>query len=212
MSLFPKISIAIPFWVWIILILLLVVFLAYCIYTPPDPQPSFKNIIQHLLGVWARDAQNLFKHPSSSSSPRSSNPNPTTSSSPHQQDHPPQRSSGFESRGESICRRYMEDRFGEPFPKARPPCLRNPVTGENLELDIYNESLGLAVEYNGKQHYHFNSHFHRGSNDRFQNQQYRDLIKKQLCEENGIFLITVPYSLKEEEIPDYLEQKLEAYC
>jgi hypothetical protein len=105
----------------------------------------------------------------------------------------------------------MEDRFGEPFPKARPSCLRNPVTGENLELDIYNETLGLAVEYNGKQHYHFNSHFHRGSNDRFQNQQYRDLIKKQLCEENGIFLITVPYSLKEDEIPDYLDQKLESY-
>ena len=209
MSLLPKISISIPSWVWILLVLFVVAFLAYCIYTPPDPQPSFKNIIQHLLGVWARDAQNLFKHPSSSSSPRTSNP-PFTGSSLQQQDHQ-QRSGGFESRGESICRRHMEDRFGEPFPKARPSCLRNPVTGENLELDIYNETLGLAVEYNGKQHYHFNSHFHRGSNDRFQNQQYRDLIKKQLCEENGIFLITVPYSLKDDEIPGYLDQKLDEF-
>lgn len=113
------------------------------------------------------------------------------------------------SRGEEACRVHMERRFGVPFAKARPSFMRNPVTGENLELDVYNDDLRLAVEYNGRQHYQFNSHFHNGSNDRFQNQQYRDLIKKQLCEENGVRLIIVPYSVPPDHIGQYIDDQLD---
>jgi hypothetical protein len=94
--------------------------------------------------------------------------------------------------------------FQKPFGKCRPDFLKNPVTGENLELDLYNEELNLGIEYNGVQHYKFNSFMHKDSNDRFQNQQYRDLIKKDLCEKKGIKLITVPYTIPEHRIASFL--------
>ena len=43
-----------------------------------------------------------------------------------------------ESKGEIECRRYLETIFQVPFPKARPDFLKNPVTGNNLELDCFN--------------------------------------------------------------------------
>jgi len=55
------------------------------------------------------------------------------------------------SKGETECRRVIESIFNKPFNKARPDFLRNMVTGGeyNLELDCYNNSLKIAVEYNG---------------------------------------------------------------
>ena len=103
----------------------------------------------------------------------------------------------------------MENRFGVPFTKTRPDFLRNPVTGENLEIDVYNDDLRIGVEFNGKQHYQFSSHFHRQSNDRFQNQQYRDLIKQQLCDKEGIRLIIVPYWVPEADIPSFIDDQLD---
>jgi len=186
----PYITVHIPWWIWISLILFTLSIGAWAVLTEPDPEPSFKNHIRHLITIWARHSQN----PQRSRSPPPSNP--------------PRSSPGFESRGEQICRAHMESRFGVPFKKARPDFLKNPVTGENLELDVFNEDLCIGVEYNGKQHYHFNSHFHQSSTDRFQNQQYRDLIKKQLCQENGVTLIIVPYWIPDDEIPEFINQQL----
>lgn len=122
------------------------------------------------------------------------------------------RGSGHDSRGEVRCREYLENRFGVPFNKARPDFLRNQVTSSNtkdnnLELDCFNQSLRLAVEYNGEQHYKFIPYFHR-SRETFHNQKYRDEIKKYKCKENGIVLIEVPYNVKD--IESYLESQLRA--
>jgi len=114
---------------------------------------------------------------------------------------------GRKSRGETQCKSFCEFYFQKPFGTSRPDFLKNPVTQENLELDVYNEELALAIEYNGEQHYHFNSFMHRDSRDRFQNQQYRDLIKKDLCAKKGICLIVVPYTVREEDIPAYLYEQ-----
>jgi hypothetical protein len=113
-------------------------------------------------------------------------------------------SSGGSSRGEMSCREFVEFYFQKPFIKVRPDFLKNPVTGENLELDIFNEELMLAIEYNGAQHYQYNSFMHKNSRDRFQNQQYRDLIKKDLCQKQGITLIIVPYTISEDDISSFL--------
>jgi hypothetical protein len=117
-----------------------------------------------------------------------------------------------DSRGETECRRVLENFFNKPFPKERPNFLRNPITSSfteanNLELDCYNEELGLAVEYNGIQHYKFTAHFHK-SKDAFHNQKYRDYVKRDLCQKNGVILIEVPYNVNVENIEKFLTDKL----
>lgn len=121
---------------------------------------------------------------------------------------PRQRQSSFaaggSSRGEQMCKSFVEFYFQRSFTKTRPDFLKNPVTGDNLELDIYNPELKLAIEYNGAQHYHYNSFMHKNSRDKFQNQQYRDLIKKDLCGKEGITLVVVPYTIPHDKIGSFL--------
>lgn len=117
-------------------------------------------------------------------------------------------SSCFMSKGEKICKEFLEFTFNKKFEKVRPDFLRNPVTGYSLELDLYNPELKLAVEYNGKQHYHYNSMMHQSSRDRFQNQQYKDIMKKDMCKKNDITLIVVPYTVSEDKIPEFLYEQL----
>ena len=97
-----------------------------------------------------------------------------------------------DSKGEIQARKCAEIIFSKPFIKIRPTMLKNKVTGYNLELDIYNEELGLAIEYNGKQHYKYTPFFHKNY-EHFLNQKYRDEIKRMLCQQNGIKLIEVHY-------------------
>ena len=114
-----------------------------------------------------------------------------------------------ESKGEVECRRVLNKIFNKPFNKSRPNFLNNPVTGGNfnLELDCYNEELYLAVEYDGIQHYKFNKFFHKNY-EHFLNQKYRDDMKRRICKENRITLITVPYTVKNENIESYLKKEL----
>lgn len=111
-----------------------------------------------------------------------------------------------ESKGELECRTVAERLMGKPFPKARPSFLQNYITsGHNLELDCYNAELGIGIEYNGQQHYHYTPYFHR-SKDAFDNIRYRDDLKQRLCDRAGVRLIVVPYTVKD--IESYLSQRL----
>jgi|TARA_Y100000816_G_scaffold214586_1_gene159837 hypothetical protein len=121
---------------------------------------------------------------------------------------PVRRETSFSSKGETKCREIMERLTGERFDNVRPFWLVNPVTGQKLELDCYSEKLKLAVEYNGKQHYEYNRYMHQNSKDKFYNQQYRDLIKKDLCEKHKVKLIVVPYDIPNEQIESFLVRKL----
>lgn len=139
--------------------------------------------------------------------------NPHTQSRQHQTFRRPASPSrthrqGNMSKGESKCKEFIEFFFQQPFEKCRPQFLQNPVTKENLELDLYNTDLKLAIEYNGSQHYHYNSFMHGNSKDRFYNQQYRDLIKHDLCKKNGIQLIVVPYTVPESGIAGFIFEEL----
>jgi len=111
------------------------------------------------------------------------------------------------SKGENECRRVMETIFRKPFPSMRPNFLKNNITGKNLEIDCCNLELKLGVEYNGKQHYEFIPAIHR-TRETFQNQQYRDKMKQQLCKRNGFTLITVPYTVPTQEIENYIRDQL----
>lgn len=112
------------------------------------------------------------------------------------------------SKGQLIVHEYLEDRFKDKkFIECRPYFMKNPKTGHNLELDCFNDELNLAVEYNGEQHYNFCEKFHKTRED-FEYQVMKDMIKAKLAEKNGINLIVVPYTIKHENIPKYLEEKL----
>lgn len=110
----------------------------------------------------------------------------------------------FESKGEVECRRAIEAITGKPFPKARPPFLRNSVSGSTLELDCYCDELKLAVEYNGEQHYKYIPYFHQNK-EAFYNLKYRDEMKQRLCHENGVQLIIVPYTIPLHKIKEFIE-------
>lgn len=122
---------------------------------------------------------------------------------------PTRRGPPKESKGEAECRRVLQKYLHKPFSNCRPDFLRNPVTGGrfNLELDCYDESLKLAVEYNGAQHYKYIPYFHKNK-EAFLNQKYRDQLKRYLCRENRINLIEVPNTVPVEKIESYLVEKL----
>ena len=89
-------------------------------------------------------------------------------------------------KNEQRCRKIMEDFFGVPFDKSRPPWLKG------LELDGYNEEFGIAFEYDGAQHYKYVQYWHKTPKGFFI-QRKRDLEKFFLCKINGVKLIKIPY-------------------
>lgn len=117
--------------------------------------------------------------------------------------------SGFVSIGEKECRRVLKKYFKLPFKTCRPHFLINPLTGANLELDCYEGSLKLAVEYQGRQHYYYTPQFHP-TEEHFFKQQERDRLKAALCSRLGIYLIRVPYSIHKAGIEKYILSNLPA--
>tara|TARA_R110000824_G_scaffold128568_4_gene289528 strand:- start:39336 stop:39752 length:417 start_codon:yes stop_codon:yes gene_type:complete len=74
-----------------------------------------------------------------------------------------------------------------------------PITrNENLFLDFYINTLKVAIEVHGKQHYKFNTLFHTSAQD-FANQRKRDRRKRDWCEYNNITYVELPYNEDEEQ-------------
>ena len=111
------------------------------------------------------------------------------------------------SKGQAMCKKIMEDLYQVPFSSARPAWLKNPETGGVLEIDCYNDELGIGIEYNGIQHYIYPNIYHK-SLDEFTKQVRRDQYKIKKCEENGVYLITVPYNIPLHKIQDYILDRL----
>ncbi len=113
------------------------------------------------------------------------------------------------SKGEAICKQVIEDIYGAPFFCVRPDFLKNPETGRNLELDLYNDFYKIAVERNGEQHSVYPNRFHK-TEEEFIKQVRRDEFKVDMCDKHGIYLITVPHTVKNDynEIRKYIEYYL----
>lgn len=113
------------------------------------------------------------------------------------------------SKGEALCKQVIEEIYNAPFYCVRPDFLKNPETGRNLELDLYNDFYKIAVEYDGLQHSIFPNSFHK-TREEFINQVRRDEFKIDMCDKHGIYLIRVPYNVKLEysEIKKYIEYYL----
>jgi hypothetical protein len=109
------------------------------------------------------------------------------------------------SKGEQYTKQALETIFNKPFVKSRPDWAKNPVTGENLECDCWNADLKICCEYNGRQHYEHIGFFHK-TREAFHNQQYRDILKKDMAKKNGITFIEIPYTVKNDDIENYIRQ------
>jgi hypothetical protein len=114
---------------------------------------------------------------------------------------------------EDKCREIFEQIFKCPFIKIRPSFLINTNTGRNLELDGFNKNIitplgkGLAFEYNGEQHYSFPNAFHQNIEE-YEAQVFRDKLKKKLCRQHGIMLIEIPYTIRQQELKEFIVKKL----
>jgi hypothetical protein len=109
-------------------------------------------------------------------------------------------------KNEKITKHFIEYITQKPFTKVRPEWLIG-SSGNRLELDMYNEDLSLAIEYNGVQHYEFISFFHK-SQEHFNKRLLDDNIKYELCKFKNVHLIIVPYWYTENAIYDFLLDEL----
>lgn len=112
-----------------------------------------------------------------------------------------------EKKNELECKRILESIFNKPFISIRPDFLKFPKTKRNLEIDGYNEEMKLGFEYNGVQHYKHSTYFHREYED-FVTQVERDRWKLNKCNELGINIISIPYTIKFKNLESYIIEEL----
>lgn len=94
----------------------------------------------------------------------------------------------IESKREKKCRLVVEGLTGVPFPKSKPNWLVS-SKGYQMELDGYSESLSVAFEHQGIQHYKYVPFFH--SNRSLSRTQELDREKRIACSVNGVRLLEV---------------------
>ncbi|HHV79662.1 MAG TPA: hypothetical protein GXX40_08680 [Firmicutes bacterium] len=82
---------------------------------------------------------------------------------------------------------FLEDKVDN----ARPDFLKNPVTGENLEYDVFSPTTKSAWEFQGFQHFGPTEVF--PSKEKAKQQQANDLIKLGRSVENGVTLVVMTY-------------------
>ena len=105
---------------------------------------------------------------------------------------------------EAFTRKVLETLTHQAFPKKR--CIPNPSTGKMLELDGINESLKLAFEYNGVQHY---EPHHKDDGDKnLRYQKIKDVWKVNWCKDNGFALIVIPHTIALNDIPAFISEHL----
>lgn len=92
--------------------------------------------------------------------------------------------------GERICREFFEKIFKKKFFRTKPNWLLN-ERGGKMELDGYCDSLKLAFEHQGDQHFIVKDIFIKNEAS-LALRQKDDVLKEKLCKENGVNLIVVP--------------------
>jgi hypothetical protein len=95
---------------------------------------------------------------------------------------------------EQYVRSLFSHLLGASFPRRRDlPWLVN-ASGGRMELDDYNEELGIGFEYQGPQHYGVDGFFHK-TDAALERRRMDDARKMELCNSQGVTLVAVPYSI-----------------
>ena len=71
--------------------------------------------------------------------------------------------------------------------------LINDKTSKNLYVDVYLPDYNLCIEINGEQHYKYKKFFH-DSKEEFEDQIYRDNLKKSLILNHHMHFLEIKYS------------------
>lgn len=84
-----------------------------------------------------------------------------------------------------------------------------PIFSTLLKLDLYNASLKIGLEIDGKQHTHFSKHFHNNSPANFLASIKRDFKKVEWADKNQIKLISINYNEVELLSRDFFKEKFD---
>ena len=107
---------------------------------------------------------------------------------------------------EQRFRDCLESLFLSEFKTRRPEWLIG-RRGTRLELDGYNEALGIAFEYQGAQHFKLNR-VPKDTPEKFKRRQQNDIDKAAITRERGIILLTPSYKLKQNNFIGYIIDEL----
>ena len=100
------------------------------------------------------------------------------------------------SNGELLVARILdENKIKYEKQKTFDSC-RNPKTKRLLLYDFYLSQQNILIEYNGSQHYINTYYYNKGGEKTFQQQQYRDSIKKDYALSNGYKFLVIKYNDK----------------
>lgn len=111
------------------------------------------------------------------------------------------------SKSEEVARTTFKQLFGGEFKKRRPKWLKN-SRGKQMELDGYEESLKLAFEYQGQQHFQEVSIYN--NSDSLKVRIADDEEKRRLCKLHDVTLIELRWDEKFAEFPASIEAQLKA--
>ncbi len=109
---------------------------------------------------------------------------------------------------ERFCKRMLEEILNVKFTRHKTFLWLVSMKGYPLHLDGYNDSLNLAFEYNGVQHYEYIPYFHSSLRE-FEILKLNDKLKIDQCRLYGKKLIVIPYWIKFSEMENYLKSQLE---
>lgn len=115
------------------------------------------------------------------------------------------------SRSEQIVKEVLSEITGESFPtyNAKKAIIWLFNDESYIELDGYNYSLRIAVEYNGPQHYRHLAFLGRKTTyEEWRRQVENSRLKERLCGEYNVLLINIPYTVSRGEFRNYILSRL----
>lgn len=109
------------------------------------------------------------------------------------------------SKSEEIARTTFKQLFGKDFKKRRPKWLIN-NRGRQMELDGFEPELGIAFEYQGRQHFEDVGVYRMGK--KLAQRKLDDETKRRLCAEHGVHLVELRWDQSYEDFASVIRDSL----
>lgn len=92
------------------------------------------------------------------------------------------------------------------FESTRPEWLVDSQTGRKMKLECYNDALKIAAEF--RSYIHYTRGLYHNSIEPFDEINRLDKEKERLCQENGVLLIIIPYTMSRKSIKNYIRDTI----
>lgn len=116
-----------------------------------------------------------------------------------------------DSKGEKLIKDILIKKNISSIPQYQFNDCTNGIEGRycrKLTFDFYLPKYNACIEYDGQQHFGPIEGWGGNSEDNFEKRLKLDKIRDQYCVQNGINLIRIPYTMKNEDIESYILKKL----